>query len=200
MTKQELAEELGVPTSYIDSWIAEGLPFENDSIDFDVASNWLIGKGYGEEPEREVYTRGELGGVLGVSHVTVDTYKASPDFPPGPPWKVSQVIKWQLAQSAGKTKKSSSASDELATVKLEMARLKLDRERGEVIDVETVIEEMTRNHALARQKFRKLVPMLLELLPADTDARIVADYRQRAGQIISDAFEDIANAFRGEAE
>ena len=196
ISQANLAVELGVSEAHVVAWIAEGLPHTDGQMDFATVESWLIKKGYAETPDQVVHTQSELAAVLGVSTVTAAAKMHTTGFPSGPPWSVSALVKWKEDNAGGSRNNS---RDELDRIKLETAKLKLQREQGEVIALQDVVEEMTRQNVLAKQKTKKLVPMLLELLPADTDPRIVADFRQRAAAILYDMHDDLANAFRSEA-
>lgn len=186
-----LADSFGVEASDVEAWIAEGMPAEN----IESASDWLVANGYAETPEQQIQTRSQLAVALGVSVVTADTYKAKPGFPPGPPWSVSAVMRWKEGKDGDK-KSASSSKEELDRIKLETAKLKLQQQQGEVITLDVVIEEMTRQNILARQKFRTIIHDLMSLLPADTDPVMKSDFRLRARKKMDDAFDDLANAFR----
>lgn len=197
MTRQQLADELDVSIKVIDEWIVRGMPATGDVLEYDDASKWLIAEGYASSPDDVVQTIAELAAVLGVkSPITATNRKNSPGFPNGPPWKRSEVLAWLDEQEPDKNKPSH--RDELARVKLEQATLRLRREQGEVLSLDDVKAEMTRMHGLAKQKVKTLIPRLLQLLPADTDPRVLAEYRQQARKVIDDFLLDLATAFRGD--
>lgn len=195
MTREELAKELGVTTATIETWQSEGMPFENGQYEFTAVSQWLITAGYAESPEQKANTVVELSHVLGVSQMTASSYKGRRGFPAGPPWSVSAVMKWQELQTNSGSQQNTNR-DELDRIKLETAKLKLQKEQGDVIALADVIDELTRVQVLAKQKTKKLVYMLLDVLPADTDPRLKADYVERAERVIADLHEDLATAWR----
>lgn len=200
--RQQLADQLGVGIAAIDSWIAQGMPTAGeDQIEYDDASKWLIAEGIAASPDDVVHTLTELAAVLDVrSTITAASRRDSPGFPSGPPWRRSEILAWQDKQdSGGGGGSKSNTKAELERIKLEQATLRLRREQGEVLPLDDVVDEMQRQHGLARQKILTLIPRLLQLLPADTDPRVIAEYRQQARKVIDDFLLDISTAFRGDA-
>jgi hypothetical protein len=147
----------------------------------------------------------DLAQFFGVETLDVETWLAR-GMPTDPEsaeaWLVDQGFAGyepDEAEPAPKAKKSAgpSTKEEREKVKLELERLKLQEVRGEVLALDEVVAEMTRQHALAVQKLKGLTSLLIELLPADTPLLILNDFRARARKVISDACDDIATAFRG---
>ena len=195
----QIAEQLGVPISDVNAWIEMGMPtLDADTLDYDDATKWLIAEGFAASPDETVSTLSELSAVLDVkSTITAARRRDTPGFPSGPPWKRSEVLAWMDDQNLS-AKDKPSHRDELARVKLEQATLRLRREQGEVLPLQDVVAEMTRSHGLARQKLLTLIPRLLQLLPADTDPRILSEYRQQARKVLDDVMLDLSTAFRGD--
>jgi hypothetical protein len=194
--KAKLAEWFGVEVSTINQWIKDGMP------DGEVAEieDWLVKVGIAQPPEETISTDREIAKLLDISSVTASTYRYKADFPTGPPWSVREVLEWFDARQKREEDEPPTLQDRLSQLKIEAAIRKEQREAGELIAIEDVQDEMMRQNVLAKQKMKRLIPMLITLLPPDTDERVIADYRARATKILDDAFQDLAQAFRGDGE
>lgn len=194
-----VASSLGVDPSIVAQWVERGMPLELDQ-----AEQWLVDQGLAEfedapAPAVEVgdvilKTRNDIAALLRVAPTVAGVLVKEPDFPS--PWSRKAILRWHEERGPASLFKSST-KEERDKIKLELERLKLDKERGEVLGLEDVIAEMTRQHSLAVQKLKNLVNLLITILPSDTPALIVEDFRARARKVIADACDDLATAFRG---
>lgn len=194
--KEKLAEWFGVDVKTVNQWIKDGMP------DGEVAEieDWLVKVGIAQPPEETITSDRDIAKLLDVSLPTAASYRYKPDFPNGPPWSVREVLEWFDARQKKEENEPMSAQDRLAQLRIEAAIRKEQKEAGELIAIDDVIDEMQRQNVLAKQKMKRLIPMLITLLPPDTDERVIADYRTRATKILDDAFMDLAHAFRGDGE
>lgn len=195
VTESQLANAFGVEVVHVRTWIGEGMP-----SDIDAAQSWLIENDYAESPDETITTVRELSSQLNVSLPTVAKYRNQTGFPEGPPWSLKEVLAWKDAHDIRVAHRvnhePSDFKDQLAEVKLELAKLKLQRERGELIDLVEVVDEITRQNALAKQKLKRLPALLDNVLPAETPKEVRRDFRQRVVSICEDIAADIAACFR----
>ena len=216
LSGKELAERLGVSPSKIRRWVKSGMPSRKDGrrrvYDPAKVRDWLVANGLAQdaasEPAERIYrTRTECAKAFGVNLRTVAQWMTEPGFPgqAGTPgqrdgcFPHAAIEAWLEAKRANQpvNQYSGAAADptrqELARIKLEQERLKLNEKQGRFVDVDEVTRELMRLSAIARQTLRNLPDMLVSVLPPDIDPRIRADFKARASSIVDHACQTIAD-------
>lgn len=182
----ELRAELGITERQLREWIQEGMPVERSRgtrrFDPSAVADWLVdhGKADREEPAEDgpyVTTRGEVAAHFGVSTQSVQLWQSQEGFPGRPGgrgtrsgyYPLGAIGRWLEANGLGRgpgrrgNPDSQAARAERDQIKTELDRIELQRQLGQVIDLEEVTRFVERTIAAATQVLQPLAEQVGEL-------------------------------------
>lgn len=193
MNRKQLRERLKCTAGQLAAWIA-GLPHARRGrvYVFDPAAvhDWLVAAGFAR-PRRIVHTEQAVADQFGKrSAGTIGHYKRRGMPYVGHPgnrpndYDLDEIAKWMESEGLlGHTDEDRERA-EIARIEKEIKQIKLDKLRGELVELEPVRRLVVRQIHLARTHLEQLPDRLVAALPASSPSKLAKRIRQHATDAI----------------
>ena len=138
---------------------------------------------------------------LGISRQTLHTWAKVDGFPGRPGfYPIQEIVEWDATRNkrvnqyaTQEDDKKESSSDRELSIKEQRDLLKLQKERGELVEVAEVCRDIQRAYAYAVSELNLIAPKVESKLPADLDQGLVRVIRDMINQTVNEVRTIIAD-------
>jgi len=189
MDKAQFSMEFGVSDSEIEQYIDEGMPCrgDRDELEFDTSkvATWLVAAGKAEiDRDKVASTKTGAAEKLGVTEKTFGLWTQIDGFPGRIGYyPIADIRSWN--ETRDKKVNQYATTDELRpkdnadlSIKEQRDLLKLEQERGLLVEVEEIKRDVQRAYAYAVAELNTLAGKVESQLPAGIDDEIVRIIRE----------------------
>jgi len=197
MNRRELCELIPKLTpKRLTAWIKDGLPHTRCGrayqFDPEQVEQWIVARDHGSAP-RIVRTIHDVAQHFGKSERTIVYWKARGmprhEHPVG--YDLDAIAAWREQEGLSNTDEDRERA-QLAKVQREMAELKLQQLRGELVELEPVRRLIARQIYVSRTHLEQLPDRVLACQPPTTKTRILKQIRRDVLQAVDQTSATIA--------
>ncbi len=206
MDRHEFCRKFDCDEIELEAFIGEGMPWRGERSDpeFDESevATWLYTSGRATiDATKIAQTATDAAQRLGISRQTLHTWAKIDGFPGRPGfYPIQEIVKWDAARNKRvnqyanqeDVEEKSSPNREL-NIKEQRDLLKLQRERGELVEVAEVCRDIRRSYAYAVSELNLIAPKVESKLPADLDQELVRIIRDTIRQTVDEVRTIIAD-------
>lgn len=208
MRRADLCDLLGVTETRLEEWITAGLPCTGERPDeeFEQAevATWLYQTGRAEIDRDNVATNGDdASRRLGISRRTLTEWQHLPGFPGRSGYfPINDIMRWNEQRDKKVNQYATqSESDENKkrrpdlTIKEQRDLLKLQQERGELVEIDVVTGVLSRGVAFAKAELALIAGKVESRLPAELGDDLVRLIREQINRAVDEACTLISEMF-----